>query len=193
MNNKSNTDTKLGRPFGANAYGESTIPIRVPKSKVTIIKDYLNRAASSKDEPELVFFGLETPARKLSIPLYSSIVPAGFPSPCDDHVEKRLNIHEYLVDNEDATFIVEIGGLSMINAGLYPKDKAVIDRSKTAQIGNIVMASVDGEFTIKQLGIAENGNPLLIPANPDFNVIEIKEGMDFQIWGVMTSSFRKYL
>ncbi len=81
----------------------------------------------------------------------------------------------------------------MINAGLYPKDKAVIDRSKTAQIGNIVMASVDGEFTIKQLGFAENGNPLLVPANPDFNVIEIKEGMDFQIWGVMTSSFRKYL
>ncbi|MGZ8238682.1 MAG: LexA family protein [Methylobacter sp.] len=117
---------------------------------------------------------------------------AGFPSPCDDYLAKRLNIHDCLVDQEDATFLVTLTGLSMRDAGLLPKDVAIVDRSKNAAIGSIILAAVDGEFTIKQLTLGKNGQPVLVPANPDFKPIEIKAGMDFEIWGVVTGSIRKY-
>ncbi|MGZ8918018.1 MAG: LexA family protein [Methylobacter sp.] len=195
-----NTDTekkaKPGRPEGRNAYGESTVPIRIPKSKVTQITDFLNQCAL-KNRPGTIDFyehirQVSAPEVRVELPLYSSKVSAGFPSPCDDHIAKRLNIHDYLVEQEDATFLVTIMGLSMRDAGLLPKDVAVVNRSKVPAIGNIVMAIVDGEFTIKFLGLSESGSPLLIPANPDFKAIEIKDSMDFEIWGVVTGSIRKY-
>ena len=80
----------------------------------------------------------------------------------------------------------------MINAGLLSGDKAVVDRSKQATVGDIIMAMVDGAFTIKTLGKHKNGMPRLIPANPDYSVIEINENMQFEIWGVVTGSFRRY-
>lgn len=195
------TDTKPkakpGRPEGRNAYGEATVPIRIPKSKVTQITDYLKQCALKNSLDAIDFYEhtrrVSVPEVSVELPLYSSKVSAGFPSPCDDHIAKRLNIHDYLVDQEDATFLVTINGLSMRDAGLLPKDVVIVDRSKIAAIGNIILAVVDGEFTIKQLAIGENGNPVLQPANPDFKPIEIKDGMDFEIWGVVTGSIRKYL
>ncbi|MGR8999167.1 MAG: LexA family protein [Gammaproteobacteria bacterium] len=195
-----NTDTKKkakpGRPEGRNAYGEATVPIRIPKSKVTQITDYLKHYALTKSSDTLDFYEhlrqVSAPEVSVELPLYSSNVSAGFPSPCDDHIAKRLNIHDYLVDQEDATFLVTVTGLSMRDAGLLPKDVVVVDRSKNATIGNIILAVVDGEFTIKQLTLGKNGHPVLLPANPDFKAIEIKDGMDFEIWGVVTGSIRKY-
>jgi DNA polymerase V len=195
------TDTekkaKPGRPEGRNAYGEATVPIRIPKSKVTQITDFLNQCALKKSPGSIDFFEhirqVSAPVVRVELPLYSSKVSAGFPSPCDDHISKRLNIHDYLVDQEEATFLVTVTGLSMRDAGLLPKDVAIVDRSKNAAIGNLILAVIDGEFTIKQLAIDENGNPLLLPANPDFKAIEIKDGMDFEIWGVVTGSIRKYV
>jgi DNA polymerase V len=194
------TDTekkaKPGRPKGRNAYGESTIPIRIPKSKVTQITEYLKQSAL-KNSPDTIDFyehirQVSVPEVSVELSLYSSKVSAGFPSPCDDHIAKRLNIHDYLVDQEDATYLVTVIGWSMRDAGLLPKDVVIVDRSKNAKVGNIIMAMIDGEFTIKQLALGENGNPVLLPANPDFKPIEIKEGMDFEIWGVVTGSIRKY-
>lgn len=187
---------KPGRPKGINAYGESTVPIRIPKSKVTQITDYLKQSALKSSPGTTDFYEhirqVSAPEVSVALPLYSSNVSAGFPSPCDDHIAKRLNIHDYLVDQEDATFLVTVTGLSMRDAGLLPKDVVIVDRSKNAVIGNIILAVVDGEFTIKQLTLGKNGHPVLIPANPDFKPIEIKEGMDFEIWGVVTGSIRKY-
>ncbi len=187
---------KPGRPEGRNAYGESTVPIRIPKSKVAQITGYLKQCALKKSADSLDFFEhirqVSAPEVSVELPLYSSKVSAGFPSPCDDHIAKRLNIHDYLVDQEDATFLVTVTGLSMRDAGLLPKDVAIVDRSKNAHIGNIVLAVVNGEFTIKQLTLGKNGYPVLLPANPDFKPIEIKDGMDFEIWGVVTGSIRKY-
>ena len=80
----------------------------------------------------------------------------------------------------------------MRDAGLLSGDIAIVDRSKTPVIGNIIMAVLYGEFTIKTLGVTEQGNALLIPANASYKPIEIKEGMDFEIWGVVTGSIRKY-
>ena len=126
--------------------------------------------------------------------LFNSKVPAGFPSPADDHVEKRLDPTEYLVDQADATFFVTIQGESMIEAGLMPNDKAVIDRSKTPATGDIVLAVVDGEFTIKTLSKQLNGHPRLLPANTsgDYHPIDLKGDMQFEIWGVVIGSFRRF-
>lgn len=197
MTNDTKPKAKPGRPEGRNAYGESTVPIRIPKSRVPQITDYLKHYALKNSLDAIDFYEhirrVSAPEVSVELPLYSSRVSAGFPSPCDDHIAKRLNIHDYLVDQDDATFLVTINGWSMRDAGLLPKDVAIVNRSKNAAIGNIVLAVVDGEFTIKQLTLGENGNPVLQPANPDFKPIEIKDGMDFEIWGVVTGSIRKYL
>jgi DNA polymerase V len=191
MSNRGGKRENSGRPAGNNLYKEPTTPIRVPRSKVAQIKDYLIKSVT-RDAASLAFQRVVAPTKIVELPLYSSKISAGFPSPCDDHVEKRLNIHDFLVDQEEATFMVTIVGLSMRDAGLLPKDIAVVNRAVNAAVGDIVVAIVDGEFTIKQLALSAQGNPLLVPANPDFQALEIKEGMDFEIWGVVTGSIRKY-
>ena len=134
-------------------------------------------------------------AHAINLPLYSSKVSAGFPSPAEEHVEKRLNPNDYLIDQQDATFFVTIQGYSMIDVGLLPKDKAVVDRSRKPSIGNIVVAVVDGEFTIKILSRKKDGTPILLPANAtgDYSPIEIKEGTSFEVWGVVIGSFRRFI
>ncbi len=127
------------------------------------------------------------------LPLFSSRVPAGFPSPCDPHIQKRLNIHEYLVDQEDATFMVTVWSWSLRDIGILPNDFAVVNRAAEAKVGNIVLAVVNGEFTLKLLNVSKQGNPILESANPDFKPIIIREGMDFEIWGVVTGTFRRYV
>lgn len=129
---------------------------------------------------------------KLALPLFTSKVPAGFPSPAEEHVEKRLNPNDYLIDQEDATFFVTVQGHSMIELGLMPGDKAVVDRSKRPKIGDVVLAVIDGEFTIKTLSKNRAGQPRLMPANREYKAIEITEGMQFEIWGVVTGSFRRF-
>lgn len=129
-------------------------------------------------------------ASPIALALYSSKVSAGFPSPAEDHVEKRLDSSEFLIDQQDATFFVTIQGQSMIDVGLMPGDKAVVDRSKKPAPCHIVLAVVNGEFTIKTLSRHRNGAPRLLPANQDFQPIDITEETQFEIWGVVTGSFR---
>ncbi|MFA5985216.1 MAG: translesion error-prone DNA polymerase V autoproteolytic subunit [Methylococcaceae bacterium] len=185
-----------GRPAGRNAYGEPTVPMRIPQSQVVPIKAFLETCKLADKRfwgsvENILNAAVDSPV--VLLPWFSSQVPAGFPSPADDHIEKRLDLNDYLIKQADATFLVTITGLSMRDAGLLPKDVVVVDRSREASVGNIVMAVVDGEFTIKYLGLGDKGNPVLIPANPDFKRIEIKETMQFEIWGVVTGSVRKYL
>jgi len=127
-----------------------------------------------------------------TVPLFGSKVAAGFPSPCDSHQLKRLNIHEYLVDQEESTFIVSVCSSSLRDIGILPEDKVVVNKAANAKIGSVVLAVVNGEFTLKILALGKNGCPLLNSANADFEPIEIKTGMDFEIWGVVTGSFRKF-
>ena len=128
------------------------------------------------------------------IPLFLTKVRAGFPSPADDHVEQRLDVSEYLIDQVDATFFVTIQGQSMIDVGLVPGDKVVVDKSKSAVVGDIVLAVVDSEFTIKILSRNKDGSIRLLPANSSgaFKFIEITESTQFEVWGVVTGSFRRF-
>ncbi|MES2501805.1 MAG: S24 family peptidase [Pseudomonadota bacterium] len=127
-------------------------------------------------------------------PLFLSKVYAGFPSPADDQIEMRLDPNKYLVDNEVSTFFYTMEGLSMIDLGLLPGDKLTLDRSKHARINNVILARVNGGCTVKILGLSKNGNPRLVPANSDgqFPTIEINEFDDFEILGVVISSFRRF-
>ncbi len=127
------------------------------------------------------------------LPLFESKVPAGFPSPCEPHIKKRLNAHDYLVDQEDATYFVSVCGLSLVDMGILPGDIAVVNKALAmeAKIGNVVLAVIDSEFTLKILALGEDGFPILQVANQDMQPIQIKEGMDFQIWGVVTGIFRR--
>jgi DNA polymerase V len=130
----------------------------------------------------------------LELPLYGSKVPAGVPSVADDHVEQRLDPNNFLIEDDDSTFFVTIQGYSMIDVGLMPGDKAVVNRSRVASVGDIVLAMIDGEFTIKTLGKTKSGAPRLLPANSSgsYSPIEISGDMQFEIWGVVTGSFRRF-
>jgi DNA polymerase V len=87
---------------------------------------------------------------------------------------------------------VTVQGLSMTELGLMPGDKAVVDRSKKARIGDVVLAVVDGEFTIQTLFKHNSGQPQLLPANKKFKPIEISQGMHFEIWCLVIGSFRRF-
>lgn len=187
-----------GRKVGTGKFREATSVLRIPVSQEPVIKDFLvayQRKRLVNNIDTISEFELPTLISKpISLPLYSSKVSAGFPSPAEDHMEKRLDPSEFLIDQKDATFFVTIQGQSMIDVGLMPNDKAVIDRSKKPKIGDIVLAVIDGEFTIKTLSKKKNGNAVLLPANSTgaYSPIEIKEGMSFDIWGVVTGSFRRF-
>ena len=187
-----------GRKLGTGKFKEATTVARMPASQLSVVKDFLAAYQRKKLSADLDVVGdIALPALNalaIKFPLYSSKVSAGFPSPAEEHVEKRLDPSEFLIDQKDATFFVTIQGLSMMDVGLLPGDKAVVDRSKLASIGDIVLAVIDGEFTIKTLARKKDGTPRLLPANStgSFSPIEIKEGMDFEIWGVVTGSFRRF-
>jgi DNA polymerase V len=85
------------------------------------------------------------------VPLVSSKVCAGFPSPADDHIEGVFDLNELLIKNPPATFMVRVAGESMREAHIYPGDLLVVDRSKEARDGSIIVACLDGEFTVKRL------------------------------------------
>jgi DNA polymerase V len=185
-----------GRRVGTGNFLEPTSVVRIPTSQKPVIKDFLaayRKKRLSAGLDAVTDFELPSLHRPpVSLPLYSSKVSAGFPSPAEEHVEKRLNPNDFLIDQEDSTFFVTIQGYSMIEAGLMPNDKAVVDRSKNAIVGDIVLAVLNGEFTIKTLGKSKTGSPRLLPANKDFKPIEITEEMQFEIWGVVTGSFRRF-
>lgn len=125
---------------------------------------------------------------KIQIPLYIEHVSAGFPSPAQDYVEQRLDLNQLCVKRPAATYFVRVEGDSMIDAGIYPDDLLVVDRSIRAIDGDIVIASLNGEFTVK---ILQNEPALmLVPRNSHYSPILIQEGDDFEVFGVVTNVIR---
>ena len=179
----------------ANGQPQVTKVLRVPVAQTEVIRDFVS-AFQQKRQHEALDNVVDIPlwvkaSRERSLPLYSTKVAAGFPSPADDHVEKRLNPSDYLVENDNTTFFVRVKGDSMVDAGIFDDDVLVVDRALEARVGNIVLAMLDGEFTVKTLGRSKHG-PRLIPANQNYPVIEVKEGQDLEVCGVVTGSMRKF-
>ena len=128
-------------------------------------------------------------SRRLPLAVLATPVPAGFPSPAEDYVEGKLDLNEHLIRRPAATFIVRVEGESMIEAGIFPGDLLVVDRGIEARPDSIVVAAVGGELAVKRLRKGGAGW-FLAAENPDFPPIEI--GAEDAIWGVVTSSIRRF-
>ena len=123
-----------------------------------------------------------------SLPLYTGRVPAGFPSPAAEYADDKLNLHEFLVKNEVATFYATVEGDSMIGAGILPGDVLVVNSALNAVHGSIVIAELDGETTCKRLETRPRVR--LLSENPAYSPVEIRNPEQLQIWGVVTGLAR---
>ena len=130
--------------------------------------------------------------KKCKIPLLTDSVSAGFPSPADDYTEENIDLNEHLISNPFSTFFLRVKGDSMINAGIKDKDLIIVDKSITAKPGNIIIAMIDGEFTIKRLSI-KNNELYLKAENHNYPDFRFKNHIDVQIWGVVIYSIHSYL
>ena len=165
------TRAGAGRPKGQGKFGEKTKPVRIPLSMVDNVLSFIKN-------------------NDLSLPIYSNKVTAGFPSPADDHIEGKLDLNTHLIKHPSATFCVRVTGESMRNAGIFSGDVMVIDRALEPKNNSIVLAVLNGEFTVKR--ICKKGSELYLkPENKHFQSIQINEEMDFQVWGVVTHVIHK--
>lgn len=121
----------------------------------------------------------------MALPLFGSRVSAGFPSPAADYIEGYLDLNDLLVSDQVATFFLRVQGDSMRDAGIHDGNIVVVDAGVTAISGDIVVANVNGEFTLKRLRVVR-GRHELHPANPDYPIIRLSEGGELQILGVVT-------
>lgn len=131
---------------------------------------------------------IETNKSQNFISLFLSTASAGFPSPADDYAEIALDLNKHLIPNPLATFFVRAHGNSMqkCERGLIADgDLLIVDRSLEAKHLNIVIAIIDGEFTVKRLSLVNN-IPELLADNPNYPKIKLLEGTEFQVWGVVT-------
>ncbi len=172
-----------GRKAGSGSFGEPTQAIRVPVSLIPTLKTLLKQ--HGKPPQGLALLAFTDHPSKLALPLFASKVAAGFPSPADDYVEKSLDMNELLVQNPAATFFARAEGESMINAGIFPNDILVVDRSLEPISGKIVVCALNGQLTVKRL-VRENEQWVLKPENPNYPDIPLLEDLELVIWGVVT-------
>ena len=130
-----------------------------------------------------------TDAPITEIPLFLTPAACGFPSPAQDYVEQTIDLNQHCVSHPAATFYVKASGHSMVEEGINDGDMLIIDRAITARHGDIVLACLDGEFTVKKLQVQPV--PALLPGNPDFPPIYPQEGQELDIFGVVTFVLRK--
>ena len=206
INQHGGTRAGSGRPKGSGKYGEPTKAIRVPEGSVSYIEDFLanqyTKTSSSKkpsksqsNHEKVIAFGspiqsLEE-SKKQNFPLFSSKVAAGLPSYANDDLDDSIDLNDYLVQKPQSTFMLKVQGMSMRDAGILPDDILIVDRSKQPTHNKIVIAAIDGELTVKRL--FKRGERIkLLPDNPDYPEIDIKNEAHLIIWGVVVGSFRRF-
>ena len=156
---------RAGRPVGSGKYGEPTKAVRVPVSFVDRVDSLVERGG-------------------LVCKLYDYRIQAGFPSPADDAPSTSLDLASFLVPNPPATFFIRVSGESMRDAGIFPDDILIVDRSLEATNGDVVVAAVNGEFTVKRL-YKSRGVVELRPENKRFSPIRLEGDAELVIWGVV--------
>lgn len=167
---------------------EPTVTIRVPASSketiVTLVR-HMKATSSAHFPPYLEPFLLAQQPALQFIPRMSYSVRAGFPSPADDYVEKRIDLNEELIQHREATFFLRVRGHSMTGAGIDDGDELIVDRAIMPEHNRIVVAAVDGELTVKRF-YQRNGVIKLVAENPQYSDIEFKNEQEVVIWGVVT-------
>lgn len=126
----------------------------------------------------------------MKLPLFAVPVRAGFPSPADDYLEQNLDLNEYLIPHPAATFFVRVDGDSMRGAGIHKDDILIVDRSLEPTNGKIVLAVINGEFTVKRIRMMQD-KVFLEPENPQYMSMEINPNWDFRVWGIVTYVIHK--
>lgn len=190
MPNKPKSVTKLthggartgaGRP---SSLGGPTTVMRVPSHLKPQISQYIQATVKQLPLPPEVFCpDPDAPVRDFL--LFADKVAAGFPSPATDYQERRLDLNQMLVAHPETTFFLRAKGLSMLGAGIHDGDVMVVDRLIEPAHGHVVIAVVDGEFTVKRL--YRQGQVIkLMAENPDFPDITFKEWQELLVWGVVT-------
>ena len=184
-----------GCPKGTGKFREKTQPIRIPEGLMPQIHEMLDyyakqsRATPAEKLTELPYHDnviYPYMGKAQNIPLFSTRVAAGFPSPADDYIEAKLDLNEHLIKHPAATFFVRVTGDSMIGAGIHENDILVVDRSLKPVNGKVVIAVINGELTVKRLSMV-GGKVALQAENDRYPTIHIDEVMDFSIWGVVTN------
>ena len=125
----------------------------------------------------------------LHVPMTAWSAACGFPSPAEDYIDRPLDFNELLIEHPAATFAIRIEGESMTGAGIFPGDIAVVDRAREPVNGNVVLALLDGAFTVKRYRI-KDGAVWLQAENPAFPDMAIGDGQVLEVWGVITRSIR---
>ena len=171
-----------GRPPGA-----PTTVVRLPLPVAAIARRLAQGTLRAGDING--FLDVRPISGHASVPFAGVAVECGFPSPAEDYLDGPLDFNDLLVVNPAATFAVRLAGESMIGAGLFPGDVAVVDRSVVPTNNCIVLALLDGEFTVKRYR-RRGAIITLVPENAAFSPIVITEERAFEIWGVITRSIR---
>jgi DNA polymerase V len=122
---------------------------------------------------------------EFELPLAEVSVQAGFPSPAEDYIEDRIDLNEHLIDHPAATYFVRVAGTSMVGAGIHDGDILVVDRALEPVDGKVVVASLDGNLSVKRLKKSDD-TVYLMAENDEYEDIEITPHNDFQVWGVVT-------
>ena len=189
-----------GRPKGSGRYKEPTKAIRVPEGSISYIRNFLDNYPDVTQIGPAIQIGPATDSAaaksstnvtRLEIPLYSSKVAAGLPSPAEDHIEETLDLNDYMVRRPDSTYMLRVEGESMKDVGILPNDILVVDRSLPPVHNKIVIAAIDGELTVKRL-FHRGGLIKLLPENSAYQEIELESEADLVVWGVVIGSFRRF-
>lgn len=143
----------------------------------------LTKKKTDTCKAETIFSALTNTA--CALPMFFTHIQAGFPSPADDFVETALDLNEHLIKHPAATFFVRVVGDSMIGAGIHSGDLLLVDRSLQVTDNKIVIAYINGEFTVKRI-VLRDKKCCLIAENENYEPIEITPEMNFEIWGVVT-------
>lgn len=132
----------------------------------------------------MMFYSPTELRQVIALPLFGDLVPCGFPSPAQDYVERRIDLNELMIQHPSATYFVKSSGDSMRDAGIGEGDLLVIDSSRKAAHGDIVIAAVDGEFTVKRLQL--HPVVMLKPENAAYKPIMIGSEDNLEVFGVVT-------
>lgn len=156
-----------GRPKGSGRFGKETKAIRIPVSEIESVLKFIQN-------------------KSYRLPLYDHAVSAGFPSPAEGDSQEGLDLNELLIKHPAATFFLRVSGSSMVKAGIHHNDLLVVDRSLEPSDGKIVIASLNGELTVKRLR-CDGKKIALMAENDAYPAIDITEEMDLRFWGVVTN------
>ncbi len=162
-----------GRPKGLGKFGEKTKPLRVPESMVHQVLSFIQNKADT-----------------FNLPLYSTTALKNATIPAARSFEKTLDINKHLIKNPSTTFFVRSTNYTMADINIYPGDIVIVDSSRMTMPGDIIVALLDGELTIKRY-IKKEKKIYLLPENALFEPIEITEKHDFYIWGTAISTIHK--